>query len=67
MKADEREWVTRCAARLLAQWPRNGREQRDELATELWADARRRSIEPEQTAGDWLRQGMPNLKFLHHP
>jgi len=30
------------------------------LAIELWADERWRSIEPEQAAVDWLRQGMPN-------
>lgn len=60
MDTDEREWVTRCSARLHAQWPRIGREQRDEMATELWADVRWRSIEPERAAVEWLRQGMPN-------
>ena len=60
METDEREWVTRCSARLHAQWPRIGREQRDELAQELWADAHWRGIEPEQAAAEWLRQGMPN-------
>ena len=29
-------------------------------AQELWADTRWRSIDPEQTAVEWLRQGMPN-------
>ena len=60
METDKCEWVTRCSARLHAQWPRIGREQRDELATELWADTHWRSIEPEQAAVEWLRQGMPN-------
>lgn len=38
METDKCEWVTRCSARMHAQWPRIGREQRDDLATELWAD-----------------------------
>ena len=60
METDEREWITRCSARLHAQWPRIGCEQRDELAQELWGDDHWRVIEPEQAAVEWLRQGMPN-------
>jgi hypothetical protein len=30
------------------------------LASELWAERHWRSIEPEQAAVAWLRQGMPN-------
>ena len=60
METSEREWVTRFSARLHAQWPRIGREQRDELATELWAVAHLRNMEPEKEAVEWLRQGMPN-------
>ena len=59
METDEREWVTRCSARLHAQWPRIDREQRDEAARELWQSTRWREFEPEQAAQEWLRQGMP--------
>ena len=65
METNEHEWVTRCSARLHAQWPRIGREQRDELAQELWADAHWRSIEPEQAAADWLRRGIPDFRLSH--
>jgi len=54
------EWVTRCSARLHAQWPRLPREQRDEVAASLWQEERWRCLEPEQAAVQWLRQGIPN-------
>lgn len=60
MDTDEREWVTRCSARLHAQWPRIDREQRDEAARDLWRAAHWRAMEPERAALEWLRQGMPN-------
>lgn len=60
VSTDEKEWLTRCSARLHAQWPRIGREQRDELARELWESARWREMEPEQAAHEWLRQGIPD-------
>jgi hypothetical protein len=56
-----REWIIRCAARLHAQWPCIGREQRNELASEPCAEGHWQSIEPEQAAIEWLRQGMPNV------
>lgn len=62
MEVDDREWVARCSARLHAQWPRVGREQRDELARDLWTDDHWRTIEPEQAAADWLKRGIPDLR-----
>jgi len=57
---DQNEWIARCSARLHAQWPRLDRQQRDEVAAELWDDTRWRDLEPEQAAVDWLRQGIPH-------
>jgi hypothetical protein len=57
---DENEWKVRCSARLHAQWPRLGREQRDEVAGDLWSDPRWRAMEPEQAAAEWLSQGIPS-------
>lgn len=57
---DEHEWVARCSARLHAQWPRLGRQQRDEAAEELARTDRWRCKEPEVAALEWLRQGIPN-------
>ena len=57
---DKREWLTRCSARLHAQWPRLRREQRDEVASEIQSDSRWQRLEPEAAAVEWLRQGMPH-------
>lgn len=57
---DPVEWITRCSARLHAQWPRLGREQRDEVARDLWSDRRWHQIEPEAAVAEWLRQGIPS-------
>ena len=56
---DRQEWITRCSARLHAQWPRLRREQRDEVASELHGDDRWQSLEPECAVVEWLRQGIP--------
>jgi hypothetical protein len=53
------EWVARCSARLHAQWPRLHREQRDEVARDLWHEPRWQQIEPEVAVVEWLRQGIP--------
>ena len=53
------EWVARCSARLHAQWPRLQREQRDEVARDLWNDERWQGREPEVAVVEWLRQGIP--------
>jgi hypothetical protein len=53
------EWVARCSARLHAQWPRLQREQRDEVARDLWNDQRWQHSEPEVAVVEWLRQGIP--------
>ena len=56
---DTNEWVTRCSARLHAQWPRLQRAQRDEVASDLWNDQRWREMEPENAVVEWLSQGLP--------
>ena len=55
----ESEWITRCSARLHAQWPRLRREQRDEVAKDLWSEQRWQQSEPEVAVVEWLRQGIP--------
>lgn len=57
---DASEWVARCSARLHAQWPRLLREQRDEVAAEIYGDGRWQPLEPECAAAEWLRQGIPD-------
>jgi len=44
---------------LHAQWPRLQREQRDEVAKDLWNDPRWQQSEPEVAVVEWLRQGIP--------
>jgi len=53
------EWVARCSARLHAQWPRLHRQQRDEVARDLWNDQRWQHREPEVAVVEWLCQGIP--------
>lgn len=54
-----KEWVARCSARLHAQWPRVPREQRDEMAAQLWTTPHWQAMDPETAAVEWLRQGIP--------
>ncbi len=56
---DTTEWVARCSARLHAQWPRLQREQRDEVARDIWKDQRWQHSEPEVAVVEWLSQGIP--------
>ena len=60
METDERDWVMRGSARLHAQWPRICREQRDEVAVELWHDPQWRQSEPEHAVAEWRKQGLPD-------
>ncbi len=53
------EWKLRCSARLHARWPSLTREQRDEVADELWAQPRWRALEPEAAVAEWLRPVLP--------
>lgn len=59
---ERREWVTRFASKLHAQWPRLPREQVDEVASELldtppW-QPRWEDIDPEAAAEVWLGHGV---------
>lgn len=56
---ESKEWVARCSARLHAQWPRLSRDQRDEMAQQLWTAERWQAMDPETAAVEWLRQGIP--------
>jgi hypothetical protein len=56
---ESKEWVARCSARLHAQWPSVPRDQRDELAQQLWTSERWAAMDPEVAAVTWLRQGIP--------
>lgn len=55
---ESQEWISRCSARLHAQWPRLPREVRDEVAGELMVQTRWRAMEPEAAAAGWLSQGV---------
>jgi hypothetical protein len=55
---EAQEWISRCSARLHAQWPRLPRELRDEVAGELMVQPRWRAMEPESAAAGWLSQGV---------
>jgi hypothetical protein len=63
---DSIEWKVRCSARLHAQWPRLAREQRDEVAAELWAQPRWQALEPESAVVEWLRLGIPDTSKQAH-
>jgi hypothetical protein len=56
---DRHEWITRCSARLHAQWPTVPREQLAEVAAEIQNKVQRQLEEPERAAVEWLRQGIP--------
>jgi hypothetical protein len=56
---NEKEWVTRCSARLGLVWPSLPREQLDVLAEEIRLRALRRLDDPEGAALDWLAPGIP--------
>lgn len=58
-RMEAHEWIARFSARLHAQWPRIGREQRDEVARELLMESDWRTLEPEAAAVDWLQRGIP--------
>jgi len=60
METDEREWSRVARRGCTRSGHALGASSGDELATELWADTHWRSIEHEQAAVEWLRQGMPN-------
>ncbi len=58
---ESNEWVARCSARLHAQWPRLHRDQRDEVASDLFSDQRWQRMEPEAAVVEWLQQGIPTV------
>lgn len=52
------EWIERCAARLHQQWRSVEPARLDDLAVELWSDARWNTLAPERAAVEWLKQGV---------
>jgi hypothetical protein len=63
---DQVEWRVRCSARLHAHWLRLAREQRDEVAAELWAQPRWQDMEPESAVVEWLRLDIPDTSRQAH-
>ena len=58
---DRQEWITRCSARLHAQWPTVPAEQLAEVAVEIQRRLQRQLEGPECAAVEWLRQGIPDV------
>ncbi|MBA3599277.1 MAG: hypothetical protein H0W40_18160 [Methylibium sp.] len=58
---NESQWIARCALRLREEWPRLAGADLAEVAAELWAQERWRTLEPEEAATAWLRQGIPTI------
>jgi len=56
---DTNEWTLKCADRLHEQWPRVDRDDLEHLAKALQAEARWKTLEPDDAAVQWLRQGIP--------
>lgn len=56
---EQQEWIARCSARLHGRWPRLQRQQRDEVATDLWNEGLWRDMEPELAVVQWLNLGIP--------
>jgi len=52
------EWIATCSLRLQQQWRTVDPSCLDEVAAELWADARWRQMPPSEAAVQWLRQGV---------
>lgn len=49
-----RQWITACAERLHERWHTVEAAQLEEVAVDIWQDARLRSMEPAQAAAVWL-------------
>lgn len=58
------EWISRCSARLHAQWPTVPQEQLVEVAVEIQIKVQRQLEEPERAALEWLRQGIRTLRLV---
>jgi len=54
---DADDWISRCSLRLRRAWPTLAQADLDETAAQLYNDPRRRELQPEQAASDWLRLG----------
>ncbi len=52
------EWIERCAVRLHEHWRSVDAARLDDLAVELWSEARWNSLPPETAAVEWLKQGV---------
>lgn len=56
---NKHEWTWKFAERLHKQWPRVDRVDVKNAAESLHHEERWRSMELQQAAQEWLRQGMP--------
>ena len=48
------DWLNTVAAKRQQQWPTVDPQRLDDLALELWSDARLRAMPPERAADEWL-------------
>jgi hypothetical protein len=53
-RMDRETWIAACAHRLQRQWRTVDPEQLEEVAAELWRDARLREMAPADAAVAWL-------------
>ena len=49
------EWIAQCAQRLRMRWQTVEIAQLEEVAVEIWRDARLRSLPPYEAAAQWLK------------
>jgi len=52
------EWIDRCSKQLQDYWHTVDPEQLDEVAIDLWHEARWRTLPPEAAALQWLQLGV---------
>jgi hypothetical protein len=52
---DREDWIALCAHQLQRRWRTVDPAQLDEVAADLWNDARLRELPPSRAATEWLR------------
>ncbi|MES2414801.1 MAG: hypothetical protein V4614_13425 [Pseudomonadota bacterium] len=62
------QWITRCSARLHERWQTVDAAQLEEVALDLWNNAKWRAMEPCEAAAAWLSpidSGSSNMTDSH--
>ena len=57
-ETNEREWVAQCTRRLRQHWRTIDLASLEEVAVQLYADERMRSMAAAEAAASWLRRGV---------